>query len=258
MFAQGVLLAAPGGPSPPGAGGPPGGPVRARRLAVASCTTWPLTALPLTALSLTALTLSRAIRTIGPVGRPLPCEARADRRGTDSPADAAMVDEVSTKVRTALRELAAAYAQAGRSLAEAGSADAIAERMVATVPTPSSWDERIGPFYGPGQAAKVLGGVSRQALAERRARRTVLALRTADGAFVYPTFQFAGGGVVPGLAGVVQAFAADEDDDWTLAAWLVAPRRALGGRSVVGWLRDGEDPAVAAALAAEAAERLAR
>ena len=48
---------------------------------------------------------------------------------------------------------------------------------------------RAGPFYSTAGLARVLGGVSRQAIEERRRRRTVLALRTADDAWVYPAFQ---------------------------------------------------------------------
>jgi hypothetical protein len=59
-----------------------------------------------------------------------------------------------------------------------------------TIPTPSQWNCLVGPFYTSAEVAWLLGGVSRQALADRRQRRTILATKTADGVFVYPTFQF--------------------------------------------------------------------
>lgn len=69
--------------------------------------------------------------------------------------------------------------EGGRSLEELGSPEELAERMVATVPEPSPWGE-LGPFYSTRKVAKLLGGVSRQAIADRRKRGTLLGLRTAD------------------------------------------------------------------------------
>ena len=79
--------------------------------------------------------------------------------------------------------------------------------MLQAVPTASRWNDLVGPFYSAGQVAKVCGGVSRQALADRRERRTILGLKTADGAIVYPTFQFdEKNRVLSGLPEVLQCF----------------------------------------------------
>ena len=78
-----------------------------------------------------------------------------------------------------------ALRQQGHDADALGDPDDLAARMLATVPEPSPWDE-LGPFYSTAGLARVLGGVSRQAIEERRRRRTVLALRTADDAWVYP------------------------------------------------------------------------
>ncbi len=166
-----------------------------------------------------------------------------------------LVEAVLTKVR----DLAGRYAAGGRSLAELGSPEELAARMVDTLPSPSPWNDHIGPFYSAQQIGRVLGGISRQAVAERRSRRTLLALRTADGALVYPTFQFDDHQrVLPGLAEVLQALAASGVDDWTLAGWLCSPLTSLGRKTPVEWLRSGGDPARLVAVARDAARRFAQ
>lgn len=76
--------------------------------------------------------------------------------------------------------------------------------MVTVVPGYSRWNEVLGPFYRTSQVTRVLGGISRQALDERRRRKTILAMKTKDGDWVYPTFQFdEHGRPIRGLAKVV-------------------------------------------------------
>ncbi|MGI8873076.1 MAG: hypothetical protein ACR2KP_01860 [Egibacteraceae bacterium] len=149
------------------------------------------------------------------------------------------------------------YARAGRSVAELGTADELAERMLAVVPTPSPWDEIVGPVYRTAQVAAVLGGVSRQAVADRRARGRLLGLRTSDGVWVYPAFQFTGSTVLPGLTDLLGCFDGDSVDGWTLTSWLRSPRAGLDGRSVLDLLAEG-DVERAVALAHDAGTRFAR
>ncbi len=70
-------------------------------------------------------------------------------------------------------------------------------------------------------------------MADRRERRTLLGLKTADGIVVYPTFQFNHHNqVLAGLPEILQCFRGSGMDDWTLAGWLVAPMsQSLEGRS---------------------------
>lgn len=118
------------------------------------------------------------------------------------------------------------------------------------------WNEILGPSYSTTQVAKICGGISRQALADRRERRTILGLKTTDGIVVYPTFQFdEKNRVLRGLPEVLQCFRGVDVDDWTLAGWLVSPLRALGSRSVVEWLRLGKELGPALVLAQDAARR---
>jgi hypothetical protein len=115
--------------------------------------------------------------------------------------------------------------------------------MVETVPRRSAWNA-LGPFYSTTGIAKVLGGVSRQAIEERRRRRTLIALRTAEGTWVYPAFQLDDRNRP--MAPVVEAhrrLVAGGVDDWTSAAALLGPQPELGDRSIVDHVRSGGDPA---------------
>jgi hypothetical protein len=130
--------------------------------------------------------------------------------------------------------------------------------MLAVVPTPSPWNEVLGPFYDSRRVAELLGGISRQAVSERRWRRTLLALKTADGVFVYPSFQFDDRNeVLAGLSEVIQCFDPERVDEWTVAGWLVAHHEALGGDSVIARLRRGGELENLLVLARDAAQRFA-
>jgi hypothetical protein len=162
----------------------------------------------------------------------------------------ALIDEITQHVKEGLEERLSPFDAPGRSLDGIGSPKDLARRMLEIVPIPSRWDDLLGPFYGTGQVAKILGGVSRQAIADRRERRTLLGLKTADGVMVYPTFQFDDRNqVLPGLAEILQAFRGSAVDDWTLAGWLVAPSKDLRDKTVIEWLRAGKDREVVLALA---------
>jgi hypothetical protein len=163
-----------------------------------------------------------------------------------------LIREITEQVRQGLEERLE-----GRSAEEIGSPEELARRMLdALPPKPSRWDRLLGPFYGTSQVARLLGGVSRQALADRRQRGTLLGLKTTDGVVVYPVFQFdEKNKLLPGLSEVLQCFRGGGVDEWTLAGWLVARSRALGDRSVVEWLRQGLELQTALALARDAARR---
>jgi hypothetical protein len=131
--------------------------------------------------------------------------------------------------------------------------------MVGAIPEPSRWDDLLGPYYTTAKVSQILGGVSRQAVADRRERRTLLGLKTADGVLVYPAFQFdEKNEVLAGLPEVLQAFRGSGADDWTLAGWLRSPSRALEGHSPVEWLASGGDPEAAFRIARGAARRFSR
>lgn len=141
-------------------------------------------------------------------------------------------------------------------------ADTIAGLLAAVPQFDGPWGPAVGPVYLTEQVRALLGGVSRQALADRAKRGTLLALKTRDGATVYPAWQLTTDGqVLPGLAEVLRLFAADEHgevvDGWTLASWLRTPLPELDGDSVTDRLRAG-DVAAARQAAARAAARWSR
>lgn len=173
-------------------------------------------------------------------------------------ASRAYVERVSARVAEGLAQRVGALHDRGHEAGDLGDPDELADRMLAAVPDPSPWTE-LGPFYSTAGMARVLGGISRQAVEERRRRRTVLALRTADGVWVYPAFQLdSRNRVVRGLTDVLEVFhPASPDDEWMVAAFLAATQPALGDRSIVEHLQAGGDLDEALALARERAARWA-
>jgi hypothetical protein len=170
----------------------------------------------------------------------------------------AYVARVSAQISAGLARRVDALHEQGHQPDALGDPDDLAARMLAAVPEPSPWTE-LGPFYGTSGLARALGGVSRQAVEERRRRRTVLALRTADGVWAYPAFQLDDRNrVVRGLAAVLGRFRPrTPDDEWMVASFVAAPQPGLGNRSIVDHLRSGGDLADVLALANERASRWA-
>jgi hypothetical protein len=168
------------------------------------------------------------------------------------------VAQVSARVNAELSRRVGTLRERGVDPDSLGDPDTLAARMLAAVPEPSPWSE-LGPFYSTTGIARVLGGISRQAVEERRRRRTILALRTADGMWVYPAFQLDDHNrVVQGLAEVLDRFQPrTADDDWMVASFLAAPQPGLEGDSVVDHLRAGGALAAVLDLAAERAQRWA-
>jgi hypothetical protein len=155
-----------------------------------------------------------------------------------------IVSTVMARVLSRLDELTAS----GVPLESLGSPDQIADQMTAALPaTRHAYDLELGPFYDTTGLTHWLG-VTRQALADRVRRGSLLACRTEDGHLVYPAFQFDGSGAIrPGLAPVLKIFSGY--DGWLVATWLVTATDALDGSSAMDWLALGRDRAAVAALA---------
>lgn len=98
----------------------------------------------------------------------------------------------------------------------------------------------VGPVYTTKSVMKLLS-VTRQQVDDRRSRGTILALRTADGQWVYPAFQFEGHAMRPPVRALLDVFRAAKPDWWTVAAWMRQPRTEWGGKSAAELL--AEDPA---------------
>jgi len=103
----------------------------------------------------------------------------------------------------------------------------------------------------PSQVAKVLG-LTRQAVDKRRIRRTLLAVPTGSGEYVYPACQFVPEGVLPGVQEVMHAF--QVRNPWTQLSALLAPAPALRGKTILEALQSGETER-AIAVAASFAEQ---
>jgi hypothetical protein len=181
-----------------------------------------------------------------------------ERTTAATKSDAAYVKRVTSRVAEELARRVDTLHRNGHKAADLGDPDELADRMLAAVPAPSPWRD-LGPFYSTSGLARVLGGVSRQAIEERRRRRTILALRTADDVWVYPAFQLdERNRVLRGLTQVLDRFQPETpDDEWMVAAFVAAPQPGLDDRSVVEHLRQGGDLASVLALADERSRRWA-
>ncbi|MHB8452780.1 MAG: hypothetical protein ACYDAQ_20350 [Mycobacteriales bacterium] len=127
---------------------------------------------------------------------------------------------------------------------------------MAAVPVVHPWDEQVGPFYDT-SGLRIFLGVTKQAIADRVRRRTLLAVVRREGQVLYPAFQFRGREMVPGLNEVLAVFREVRVDGWVVAAWLTTPAARLGWTTPVGWLSgDGAVP-TDVGLAADAAGRWA-
>lgn len=149
----------------------------------------------------------------------------------DRTRDREYVEEATRRFREALAARVDAHSRAGHEIREVlGEPDELASRAVqATVPEASPWDEIVGPFTRTDGAQARLGGISRQAVASKAARRRLLRVVTADGVHLFPVWQFTtAAGVLPGLPEVLSLFRGADIDDWTLAGWLRTPDPELG------------------------------
>ena len=180
----------------------------------------------------------------------------AERHGPATASD--YEDEVLASLRPRLDAIVARLAAAGAPLPDPHE---LAETMAAAVPGAtalSEYDRLIGPFYSSAGAMRVLGIPTKQALADRRRRGTLLAARTSEGVWVYPSFQFDLGArsvrssLVPVLAALKPA------PRWGAALWLTTEHEELGGRTPIaaasGSARDRE---LVCRLAAQYAQAIA-
>jgi hypothetical protein len=150
---------------------------------------------------------------------------------------------VAAEVRRQLHDRAAAVRRRGGDpSAELGDPKDLATRMVASVPERSPWNA-VGPFYSTTGVARVLGGISRQAVEDRRRRQRLIALRTQEGTWLYPAFQFDDRGrLLPAVVAAHRSLAVGRIEAWTAAAALLGPQPELEGRSIRDHLAAGLDP----------------
>ena len=105
--------------------------------------------------------------------------------------------------------------------------------------------ERAGGAYTAEQIGQVLGGKSRQAIAEGRKTNLYFGVPAGRG-YAYPKCQVTESGILPGLRQFLDAFILP--DPWMKLALLLEPSAQLEGRSPLDALRLGEvEPAVGVA-----------
>src|SRR5665811_987497 len=161
--------------------------------------------------------------------------------------------------RSVLEELASGLHIRVKAIEAAGVAalapEDLAKRMLSLVPTPirNPMADLVGPFYDT-TGVQTLLDVSKQAVSDRRKHGSVLAMRTGDGLWVYPVFQFEARRVKPELAGVLRVFRGH--DGWTAGVWLTTRNDELEGRSPLEWLVHGLDQDLVLRLAARATHQV--
>lgn len=110
-----------------------------------------------------------------------------------------------------------------------GSMDAVAERMLASIPGANVLDDRVGPFYDTA-GLEAWFQMSRQALNVQVKAGDVLCVMSADNFRLYPSFQFdERGSRLPRLREVLAGLDPEQVDTWGDAVWLNAPAEELDG-----------------------------
>lgn len=147
---------------------------------------------------------------------------------------------------------------AGRPLLLEGtkSVHRFAERMIAAVPQTAPLAELTGPFYDTPGLTRWLN-VTRQAIDNRVRNKRLLACKTADGKWVYPSWQFDENGHV--LDGVRDAAIPLFDigfDGWAVAKWFSAPNPDLDDDTAANRLARGDSTEDVVRLARRDAQRL--
>ena len=113
--------------------------------------------------------------------------------------------------------------------------------------------ERAGGVLSAEDAGKITG-ITRQAIDKRRRSNAIVAVR--DGSdWKYPACQFRDGEVLPGIAEVVRGL--EGQGAWATLDFLLAPDSALGGRSPLEALRQGDISAVERLVRANAGDGFA-
>jgi hypothetical protein len=168
--------------------------------------------------------------------------------------DTDFLERATNRFAEALAGVLADYRRRGRSPSDLlGEPESFGERaVVAQAPVPSPWDDLVGPFLR-SQGVETRLGITRQGVAARAARRSLLRVITADRVHLYPAWQFDDGAVLPGLGDVLSLFAEDGVDGWTLAGWLRTRDPELGEAPLETLRRGDLARALAAARTAAAA-----
>lgn len=99
-----------------------------------------------------------------------------------------------------------------------------------------AWAQQLGPVYRQTDVAQLLGKTPQAVSADHH----LLKLQLRDGQIGYPTFQFDGRRLLPGVREVVDVLTPVVATSWTVASWLTSPQPTLDGHRPVDLLRDGQ------------------
>ncbi|GAA3882521.1 hypothetical protein GCM10022381_25990 [Leifsonia kafniensis] len=111
------------------------------------------------------------------------------------------------------------------------------------------WFQHVGPFLGGAEVADFLG-VAPSGLDELVNRWRVVRVITTDGAVLYPIYQFASTGPLPGLSAILFTLTLGLDD-WGAALWLNRKSERFGGGTAADMLRNRNGGAVLLAANAD-------
>jgi hypothetical protein len=117
---------------------------------------------------------------------------------------------------------------------------AFGAQLAAQASARATWESALGRYLSAAEAAKVLGVSSRQAVHQRVARGTLLAMDLA-GQTVLPAYQFDGSTVRPEVVHVLRLLRPAHLSDEAVISWFGSPQPELEGVSPAEWL--GKDPA---------------
>ena len=126
------------------------------------------------------------------------------------------------------------------------------------IPSGARLADRVGPVYNASATHQLLD-IDRRQVADRRSRGTILALKTSDGHWLYPTFQFTDASVDQRFKALFSRFAQMSDTPWwTVAVWFRTTHKELNELTPAEWVRKGRDITVVDVLADELVRRWTR
>lgn len=176
-----------------------------------------------------AIFLSRALRAIATLARTLDVDALSDA--------AAQPTDYSLLLDALANPDVLAILNADNPLSEARLAGLRGKKELI---------EAEGGALTAEEAAQTLG-LTRQGVDRRRRAGKLLALSLGKRGYLYPAWQFAQGGTLPGLEQTLDAF--QDIGPWAQLAWFISPNTRLEGQSPLDALRAGAIDRVVAAAA---------
>lgn len=120
-------------------------------------------------------------------------------------------------------------------------ADAALQAIAERLPDHDDPTEMLGPYYDTSGLRQRLG-VTRQALAGRVQRNTLLGVEADDGSILYPVWQFDRHlKVFAGLPAILQELHRVATDGFSKALWLCTPQDDLDQKTSAQWLAESGD-----------------